>query len=137
MLGVSDDEMSYFRQDVIEYEKIENQIKEIKDKIKPFQEKLKELNNIKKEKQSNVLNFMKTNELDTCNTNVGVLEVKDKKVTKMLTKGDVYDRIYKFFTDEIDKMDKKLSNQEKAEYLHNYIYVEGRNTVNNSVLKTK
>tara|TARA_B100000287_G_C20670132_1_gene793082 strand:- start:2334 stop:2747 length:414 start_codon:yes stop_codon:yes gene_type:complete len=137
MLGVTDDEMSYFRKDVTEFENIDKQIKEIKDKMKPYQEKLKELNAKKKEKQNDVMNFMKANDLDSCNTNNGIIEVKDKKITKAISKADVYDRIYKFFSEEIDKMDKKMTNQQKAEFLHNFIYVEGREVKNDTVLKSK
>jgi hypothetical protein len=136
MLNVTDEEVLMFKQEVSEFNKIESEIAEIKKKIKPYQDKIKELTKIKQEKQTEVLSFMKTNELDICNTDTGVLELKNKTVTKQITKAGVYDRLYHFFSYDIGKIS-DMSTEEKARFLHNYIYVENREKSEASVLKCK
>ena len=79
---------------------------------------------------------MKTNELDICNTDTGVLELKNKTVTKQITKAGVYDRLYHFFSYDINKIS-DMTIEEKARFLHNYIYVENREKSESSVLKCK
>jgi len=136
MLNVSDHEIQFFKADVEKYSEIDVQIKEIKRQMKPFQDKLKELTKQKQDKESEVLNFMKTNELDVCNTDQASFEVKNTKVTKPITKGDVYDRILKFFNEEFKKVSSK-DNEEISKTLHNYIYVDGREKEEKQVLKSK
>lgn len=136
MLNVSDSELEFFKNDVTQFNEIEQQIKELKKKMKPFQDKIKELNKLKQEKQAEVLSFMQNNDLDVCNIDTASYELKDTKTTKQITKGDVYDRIYKFFTDEVENT-KSMSPEEKAKYLHNYIYIEGREKNVNKTLKAK
>ena len=98
MLAVSDQEIEFFKKDVNVYSEIDKQIKELKTKMKPYQEKIKELTKQKKEKQDEVLAFMKTNEIDICNTDTSSFELRDTKTTKSLTKGDVYDRIFSYIS---------------------------------------
>ena len=136
MLNVTDQEVLLFKHEVAEFNKIEQEISEIKKKIKPYQDKIKELTKIKQEKQTEVLSFMKTNELDICNTDTGVLELKNKTVTKQITKAGVYDRLYHFFSYDINKIS-DMTIEEKARFLHNYIYVENREKSESSVLKCK
>ena len=136
MLNVSDSELEFFKNDVTQFNEIEQQIKDLKKKMKPFQDKIKELNKLKQEKQAEVLSFMQSNDLDVCNIDTASYELKDTKTTKQITKGDVYDRIYKFFTDEVENT-KSMSPEEKAKYLHNYIYIEGREKNVNKTLKAK
>ena len=136
MLNVSDSELEFFKNDVTQFNEIEQQIKDLKRKMKPFQDKIKELNKLKQEKQAEVLSFMQNNDLDVCNIDTASYELKDTKTTKQITKGDVYDRIYKFFTDEVENT-KSMSPEEKAKYLHNYIYIEGREKNVNKTLKAK
>ena len=136
MLNVTDEEVLFFKQEVSEFNKIETEITEIKKKIKPYQDKIKELTKIKQEKQTEVLSFMKTNELDICNTDTGVLELKNKTVTKQITKAGIYDRLYHFFAYDTDKIS-NMTTEEKARFLHNYIYVENREKAETSVLKCK
>lgn len=136
MLNVSDSELEFFKNDVTQFNEIEQQIKDLKKKMKPFQDKIKELNKLKQEKQAEVLSFMQNNDLDVCNIDTASYELKDTKTTKQITKGDVYDRIYKFFTDEVENT-KSMSPEEKAKYLHNYIYIEGREKNVNKTLKAK
>ena len=137
MLAVSDQEIEFFKKDVSVYSEIDKQIKELKTKMKPYQEKIKELTKQKKEKQDEVLAFMKTNEIDICNTDTSSFELKDTKTTKSLTKGDVYDRIFSYISGKHYKEAKELSDDEKAKHLHNFIYVEGRETKVSQVLKAK
>lgn len=136
MLNVSDSELEFFKNDVTQFNEIEQQIKDLKKKMKPFQDKIKELNKLKQEKQAEVLSFMQNNDLDVCNIDTASYELKDTKTTKQITKGDVYDRIYKFFTDEVENT-KSMNPEEKAKYLHDYIYIEGREKNVNKTLKAK
>lgn len=136
MLNVSDAEIDFFKADVQKYNTIEQEIKSIKTQIKPLQEKLRELTKARTEKQQEVIQFMATNELDACNTDDATFEVRNTKVTKPISKGDVYDRIYKFFCEEVTKYN--LKDQEQiAKKLHDYIYVEGREKAEKQSLKTK
>jgi len=138
MLNVSDAEIEFFKADVQTYNSIEVQIKEIKNKMKPLQDKLRELNKARIEKQNEVINFMATNELDACNTDDATFEVKNTKVTKSISKADVFDRIYKFFCEEISKYSlSPINPEELSKVLHNYIYVEGREKTDRQTLKTK
>jgi hypothetical protein len=136
MLSVSDQEIQFFKNDVEKYNTFELQIKELKKKIKPLQDKIKELTKAKQEKQEEVLSFMSSNELDVCNIDAGSYELKNTKSTKQITKADVYDRLYKYFTEDKDQT-KDMSAEEKAKFLHNYIYIDGRETVMNKTLKAK
>tara|TARA_Y100001970_G_C14014086_1_gene740030 strand:+ start:440 stop:850 length:411 start_codon:yes stop_codon:yes gene_type:complete len=136
MLAATDQEVQFFKNDVMEFSSIERQIKELKAKIKPFQDKIKELNKLKDSKKDEVLNFMEGNKLDVCNTDDASYEMKETKSTKTVTKGDAYDRIYKFFADDFDNI-KDMSVEEKSKYLHDYIYVKGRETTTVKTLKAK
>lgn len=136
MLNVSDAEIDFFKSDVQKYNSIEHQIKQIKTQMKPLQDKLRELTKAKVEKQHEVIQFMATNELDACNTDDATFEVKNTKVTKPLSKGDVYDRIYKFFCEEVTKYNLK-DPEEVSKKLHDYIYIEGREKAEKQSLKTK
>jgi len=136
MLSVSDKEIQFFKNDVENYNNIESQIKELKKKLKPIQDKIKELMKAKQEKKEEVLSFMVSNDLDVCNIDTGSYELKNTKSTKQITKADVYDRLYKYFSEEKDKTE-GMSAEEKAKFLHNYIYVDGRETIMNKTLKAK
>jgi seryl-tRNA synthetase len=136
MLNVSDKEIEFFKNDVTQFSDLENQIKELRKKIKPLQDKIKELTKIKQEKQAEVLSFMETNELDVCNIDTASYELKSTKSVKQVTKGDVYDRIYKYFSEDTDKTN-GMDAEEKAKFLHDYIYVEGREKTINRTLKAK
>ena len=136
MLNVSDQEIQFFKNDVTEYNNIEGQIKDLKKKIKPLQDKIRELTKIKQDKQSEVLSFMETNDLDVCNIDNASCELKSTKTTKQVSKGDVYDRLYKYFSEDTDKTH-GMKPEEKAKFLHDYIYVEGREQTVNKCLKAK
>jgi|TARA_B100001142_G_scaffold327752_1_gene386145 predicted nuclease with TOPRIM domain len=136
MLNVSDQEIQFFKNDVTQYSELDTQIKELKKKMKPFQDKIKELTKIKQEKQAEVLSFMEANELDMCNIDTASFELKSAKSTKQITKGDVYDRLYKYFSEDTDKT-QGLEPEEKAKFVHDYIYIEGREKVINKALKAK
>jgi len=136
MLNVSDQEIQFFKNDVSQYSELDLQIKELKRKMKPFQDKIKELTKIKQEKQAEVLSFMEANELDMCNIDTASFELKSTKSTKQITKGDVYDRLYKYFSEDTDKTH-GMSAEEKAKFLHDYIYIEGREKTVNKALKAK
>tara|TARA_B100000927_G_scaffold274242_1_gene253305 strand:- start:478 stop:888 length:411 start_codon:yes stop_codon:yes gene_type:complete len=136
MLAVTDEEIQYFKKDITDFTNIEKQIKELKAKMKPYQDKIKELNKLKESKKEDVINFMDCNKLDMCNTDEASYEMKETKSTKSVTKGDAYDRIYKFFSDDADNI-KDMSVEEKSKYLHNYIYIEGRETSTVKTLKAK
>ena len=136
MLAVTDQEIQFFKKDVTEFSNIEKQISDLKTKIKPFQDKTKELTKLKQNKKEDVLNFMEGNKLDMCNTDEASYEMKETKSTKSISKGDVYDRIYKFFSEDYENVN-DMSLDDKAKYLHNYIYVEGRETTTVKTLKAK
>lgn len=136
MLNVSDQEIQFFKNDVTQYSELDTQIKELKKKMKPLQDKIKELTKIKQEKQAEVLTFMEANELDMCNIDTASFELKNTKSTKQITKGDVYDRLYKYFSEDTDKTH-GMSAEEKAKFLHDYIYIEGREKTVNKSLKAK
>ena len=136
MLNVSDQEIQFFKNDVTQFSDLEAQIKELKKKIKPLQDKIKELTKVKQEKQAEVLSFMETNELDVCNIDTASYELKNTKSVKQVSKGDVYDRIYKYFSEDTDKTH-GMNPEEKAKFLHDYIYVEGREKSVNRSLKAK
>ena len=136
MLNVSDQEIQFFKNDVTQYSELDSQIKELKKKIKPLQDKIKELTKIKQEKQAEVLTFMEANELDMCNIDTASFELKSTKSTKQITKGDVYDRLYKYFSEDTDKTH-GMSAEEKAKFVHDYIYIEGREKTINKALKAK
>jgi len=136
MLNVSDQEIQFFKNDVTQYSELDTQIKELKKKIKPLQDKIKELTKIKQEKQAEVLTFMEANELDMCNIDTASFELKSTKSTKQITKGDVYDRLYKYFSEDTDKTH-GMSAEEKAKFVHDYIYIEGREKTINKALKAK
>jgi hypothetical protein len=128
-LPVTDQEIEFFKKDVGDYNEIDTQIKELKKKMKPYQDKIKELTQKKKQKQEEVLNFMSSNNLDVCHVGEdSKLELKNTAVSKPITKGDVYDRIYKYFSEDTDKT-VDMDAQGKAKFLHDYIYVEGREKV--------
>jgi len=136
MLNVSDQEIQFFKNDVTQYSELDTQIKELKKKMKPLQDKIKELTKIKQEKQAEVLNFMEANELDMCNIDTASFELKSTKSTKQITKGDVYDRLYKYFSEDTDKTH-GMSAEEKAKFVHDYIYIECREKTVNKALKAK
>jgi predicted nuclease with TOPRIM domain len=136
MLNVSDQEIQFFKNDVTQYSELDTQIKELKKKMKPLQDKIKELTKIKQEKQAEVLTFMEANELDMCNIDTASFELKNTKSIKQITKGDVYDRLYKYFSEDTDKTH-GMSAEEKAKFLHDYIYIEGREKTVNKALKAK
>lgn len=136
MLNVTDQEIQFFKNDVTQYSELDTQIKELKKKMKPYQDKIKELTKIKQEKQAEVLSFMEANDLDMCNTDTGSFELKSTKTTKQITKGDVYDRLYKYFSEDTDKTH-GMSAEEKAKFVHDYIYIEGREKTVNKGLKAK
>tara|TARA_Y100000361_G_scaffold127429_1_gene121823 strand:- start:7356 stop:7769 length:414 start_codon:yes stop_codon:yes gene_type:complete len=136
MLAVTDEEIQYFKKDITDFTNIEKQIKELKAKMKPYQDKIRELSKLKETKKEEVINFMDCNKLDMCNTDDASYEMKETKSTKTVTKGDAYDRIYKFFSEEEDNI-KDMSVEEKSKYLHNYIYVQGRETTMVKTLKAK
>ena len=136
MLNVTDNEILLFKHEVEEFNKIDTEIKNLKLKIKPFQDKIKELTNIKKEKQNDVLSFMEKNELDICNTNTGTIELKQGVSVKAIKKADVYDRLLKFFSYDVEKTN-GMKSEEKAKFLHNYIYVEEREKTESKTLKCK
>lgn len=136
MLNVSDNEILLFKHEVEEYNKIEMEIKNLKLKMKPIQDRIKELLNIKKEKQTEVLSFMEKNDLDVCNTNSGTIELKNTTQVKAIKKADVYDRLFKFFSRDSDKIH-GMSSEEKAKFLHDYIYVEDREKNESKSLKCK
>ena len=128
-LPVTDQEIEFFKKDVGDYNEIDTQIKELKKKMKPYQDKIRELTQKKKQKQEEVLNFMSSNNLDVCHVGEdSKLELKNTSVSKPITKGDVYDRIYKYFSEDTDKTE-GMDAQGKAKFLHDYIYVEGREKV--------
>lgn len=128
-LPVTDQEIEFFKKDVGDYNEIDTQIKELKKKMKPYQDKIKELTQKKKQKQEEVLNFMSSNNLDVCHVGEdSKLELKNTAVSKPITKGDVYDRIYKYFSEDTDKT-VDMDAQGKAKFLHDYIYIEGREKV--------
>lgn len=136
MLAVTDEEIQFFKNDVMQFSNIEKQIKELKAKIKPYQDKIKELNKLKDSKKEEVINFMDCNKLDMCNTDEASYEMKESKSTKTVTKADAYDRIYKFFSDDFHNI-KDMNVEEKSKYLHNYIYVDGREVSTVKILKAK
>lgn len=136
MLNVSDQEIQFFKNDVTQYSELDSQIKELKKKMKPLQDKIKELTKIKQEKQAEVLTFMEANELDMCNIDTASFELKSTKSTKQITKGDVYDRLYKYFSEDTDKTH-GMSAEEKAKFVHDYVYIEGREKTVNKALKAK
>ena len=136
MLNVSDQEIQFFKNDVTQYSELDSQIKELKKKMKPLQDKIKELTKIKQEKQAEVLTFMEANELDMCNIDTASFELKSTKSTKQITKGDVYDKLYKYFSEDTDKTH-GMSAEEKAKFVHDYIYIEGREKTENKALKAK
>jgi hypothetical protein len=136
MLNVSDQEIQFFKNDVTQYSELDSQIKELKKKMKPLQDKIKELTKIKQEKQAEVLTFMEANELDMCNIDTASFELKSTKSTKQITKGDVYDKLYKYFSEDTDKTH-GMSAEEKAKFVHDYIYIEGREKTVNKALKAK
>lgn len=136
-LPVTDQEIEFFKKDVGDYNEIDTQIKDLKKKMKPYQDKIKELTQKKKQKQEEVLNFMSSNNLDVCHVgDDSKLELKNTAVSKPVTKGDVYDRIYKYFSEDTDKTE-GMDAQEKAKFLHDYIYVEGREKVPTQKLVSK
>jgi hypothetical protein len=136
-LPVTDREIEFFKKDVGDYTEIDTQIKDLKKKMKPYQEKIKELTQKKKQKQDEVLNFMASNNLDVCHVgDDSKLELKNTAVSKPITKGDVYDRIYKYFSEDIDKTE-DMDYQGKAKFLHDYIYIEGREKVPTQKLVSK
>jgi hypothetical protein len=136
-LPVTDQEIEFFKKDVGDYTEIDTQIKDLKKKMKPYQEKIKELTQKKKQKQEEVLNFMSSNNLDVCHVgDDSKLELKNTAVSKPITKGDVYDRIYKYFSEDIDKTE-DMDYQGKAKFLHDYIYIEGREKVPTQKLVSK
>lgn len=136
MLNVSDQEIQFFKNDVTQYSELDSQIKELKKKMKPLQDKIKELTKFKQEKQAEVLTFMEVNELDMCNIDTASFELKSTKSTKQITKGDVYDRLYKYFSEDTDKTH-GMSAEEKAKFVHDYVYIEGREKTVNKALKAK
>jgi hypothetical protein len=79
---------------------------------------------------------MEKNDLDVCNTNSGTIELKQSTHMKAIKKADVYDRLVKFFNYDSDKIH-GMSSEEKAKFLHNYIYVEDREKSENKSLKCK
>ena len=137
MLAVTDQEIEFFKNDVSLFSEIDKQIKELKKQMKPFQEKIRELTKEKKQKQEEVLTFMESNEIDICNTDSASFELKDSKSTKQITKGDVYDRIYKYISEDKVSEVKSSPAEEKAKHLHDFIYIEGREVNVSKTLKAK
>tara|TARA_B100001778_G_C18032437_1_gene381673 strand:+ start:60 stop:473 length:414 start_codon:yes stop_codon:yes gene_type:complete len=137
MLDVTDTELAFFKNDVTDYSKIEEKIKNLKIKIKPFQDEIKSLQKIKIDKQKEVLDFMETHELDMCNTENSSYEIKESKVTKQLTKGDIYDKLYDFFSKNDFLSLKDKTSEEISKVVHDFIYKEDREVNTKKVLKSK
>lgn len=137
MLGVTDQEIEFFKKDVVEFGSIDTQIKSLKAKMKPYQDKIKELTKSKQAKKDEVINFMDCNNLDVCNTDNASYEMKETKSTKTISKGDVYDRMYKYFMEETDNVKTLSTPEELARNLHNYVYIEGREITSTKTLKEK
>ena len=74
--------------------------------------------------------------MDICNTNTGTIELKQGVSVKAIKKADVYDRLLKFFSYDVEKTN-GMNSEEKAKFLHNYIYVEEREKTESKTLKCK
>jgi hypothetical protein len=80
---------------------------------------------------------MQHNDLDVCNTDDASYEVKNSKTTKQVSKADAYEKLLKFFELEKYSEIKDLEPEGKARFIHNYIYIDGREVSNKVSLKSK
>lgn len=117
-------DINFFKCEVKEYDEIDAQIKKIRDTIKPLNEQIRELTKKKNSLQVGICNYMEKNEIDQCKLNTGKLEVKETKVVKPVTKASIYDKMNEFFQTKMTDEFMKLSSEDKARELHNFIYEE-------------
>jgi porphobilinogen synthase len=59
-----------------------------------------------------------------------------QETVKAIKKADVFDRLVKFFSYDSDKIH-GMTSEEKAKFLHNYIYVEDREKTESKTIKCK
>jgi len=118
-----------FKNDIVQFDLIDNQIKELKKHIEPIQKYLKELKAEKLLIQQNLCKVMKLNEIGLCNLPKdpdsnkipGTIKYIQTNSVVPLTAEQVRKLIETFFEKEIDKF-ALLNNKQKGQHLIDYIY---------------
>jgi len=130
-------ELDFFRVEVREFDEIDTQIKTIQDKIKPLNKKIKELRAKKNELQGGICDYMKKEDINGCNLASGLLEYKETKSVKPITKAVIFDKLNDFFSKKYTDEFKQLNPDEKAKCIHTFIYEEDREYTPKTILKKK
>lgn len=132
---MTDSNIDHFKCEVRRFDSIDYEIKELNEKMKPIQQRLKELRSTKKELESTICSFMQSNEIAECKLADGALLYKESKNVIPLSKNGIKENIIKFFRDNNTNDEfKKLSVEQKAETLFNFVY-ENREYKHNNTLK--
>jgi len=131
---MSENNIDHFKCDVRRFDTLDNEIKELNDKMKPLQDRLKQLRLTKKDLEGTICSFMQTNEIAECKLAEGALLFKESKNVVPLSKVGIKQNIVKFFQDNNNDEFKKLSVEDKAETLFQFVY-ENREYKENRTLK--
>jgi hypothetical protein len=140
---MNDKEIIAFQQEVNYYSEIEKKIELLKKQIKPLQLELKKLKDKKKEVETDITFFMRTNDFEVCNlpktsdgqTN-GALKLNIAKTNAPTTQQNVKNTLIEFFRTEgmTSKFD-NMSHYDKAMSVFNYIYKDGRQKIEKVSIK--
>tara|TARA_E500000178_G_C16958977_1_gene725088 strand:+ start:998 stop:1396 length:399 start_codon:yes stop_codon:yes gene_type:complete len=126
--------IDHFKCEVRRFDNIDSEIKRINQQLKPLTNRLKELRTTKKTLETQICDFMQTNEIDECKLTEGSLLFKESKNVIPLSKNAIHDNIVKFFNEKDNDNFKKLTAQEKGDELFKYVY-ENREYKENKGLK--
>ena len=114
--------IDHFKCEVRRFDNIDSEIKRINQQLKPLTNRLKELRTTKKTLETQICDFMQTNEIDECKLTEGSLLFKESKNVIPLSKNAIHDNIVKFFNEKDNDNFKKLTAQEKGDELFKYVY---------------
>lgn len=131
---MTDNSIDHFKCDVRRFDTIDTEIRHITQQMKPLQNRMKELKDTRKKLESEICTFMATNEIAECKLQEGALLFKESKNVIPLTKDNIKQNIYKFFSEEYSDEFKKLNAEEKADKLFRFVY-ENREYKENKTLK--
>ena len=126
--------MEKFKLDVRKFNNIDTEIQGIITHIKPYNDKLKELKQQKKDLESQICNFMTSNDIDKCKLEDSSLIHQERKALVPLKQKDIKDSFTNFFEKHLDESFLKAKSDEKSELLFNFIYKENREYTEKNLL---
>lgn len=127
-------DMEKFKLDVRKFNNIDTEIQGIITHIKPYNDKLKDLKQQKKELETQICNFMTSNDIDKCKLEDSSLIHQERKALVPLKQKDIKDSFTNFFEKHLDESFLKAKPGEKSELLFNFIYKENREYTEKNLL---